>query len=206
MHTIAQAPVERSSTDDSDNEPPSSKQKPRKQKRRAAARGVVTPLHGHTTTELAEELGRRSRRNREMGDDVEGFHQKRIAARLEQERKELAEQAQAYIEIANEVDSPSFDGQRMESVLATAIGAYPGDPLTVIVEEIKRRCTTLSFTARAGSSAPHTDYIDVLDTIELELQMLATRASVAGELLRRFGGLHAHCDALRKPLLAAEGV
>lgn len=125
---------------------------------------------------------------------IEDAHERRINARVAKERDELAEDARVYREIANEVEGGPLSAQRLVVVLASAIGAFPGNPLTAIIEEIGRRCTTLALTARAGLSADGICPGDVLEALERELQMLETRASVAVELLRRFGD---PCDTLR---------
>lgn len=177
MNTVAQTVSKGPFVNDSDEAPP-----PPPTQRSKRKRGPAPPASDVRPVALVDE------------------HERRISARVERERRELAEQAAAYLVIANEVESPSLQHQRMETLLATAIGAYPGEPLLVLLEEIRTRCGTLMHTARGGRDGADQD--DLLEVLEQELAMLRTRAEVAGELARRFGGLRDFCGVLRQNLIA----
>lgn len=164
MNNVAQKPKKRPS-----EIPPAPPSRPRRKKGQLLASiASVHPIEPHDAESERRIAVQRAAR------EVE----------LDAERAAFAQDLRDYTVIANEVEGGPLRVQSMSVVLATAIGSHPGDPLTAILEEIEQRCGTLALVARGAAKS---DLGDVIESLEQELAMLRTRASVAVEIVRRVG-------------------
>lgn len=127
--------------------------------------------------------------DRRVEADREKVHRERVLARLREEAAHEAEHVASYRELVHDGTS-SLTDLPIGAVLSFAFGAYDGDLVEGVLEEVEIRTRTLAH-AIDTIGRHEVDTLD-LEAVKSELTMLGRRAAAARELSRRAGTLVSH--------------